>query len=304
MDWLRQIPIGQFVDGKAGWLRWLDPRLKLGWVLMFLLTPVLAGPVWRVSLLLLLLLITLCSGVPVRVWWRSLALLTVLAVFAGLLSTLLPTGAPPAVLPVRPPQELTAPLPSMPSWELLRLGPLKLGGFSLGPLVVNRRSAELGLNSATLILTLVHSVNLMLLTTPSEDLVWALSWFLSPLAALGLPVDRLSFQLLLALRFLPLVQEELQNLLRSLASRAVNLKRLGLKASFGLVLAVGERLLANILLRAEQGAEALLARGGQWLPYEHFRPSSLAAAGVRPLNWLGGALLLLMFGLRGRYGSF
>ena len=86
MDWLRQIPIGQFVDGKAGWLRWLDPRLKLGWVLMFLLTPVLAGPVWRVSLLLLLLLITLCSGVPVRVWWRSLALLTVLAAFAGLLA--------------------------------------------------------------------------------------------------------------------------------------------------------------------------------------------------------------------------
>ncbi|MGC6482283.1 MAG: energy-coupling factor transporter transmembrane component T family protein [Synechococcus sp.] len=303
MDWLRQIPIGQFVDGQVGWLRWLDPRLKLGWVLMFLLTPVLAGPVWRLSLLLVLLLITVVSGLPVRVWWRSLALVTVLALVAGLLATLLPTGDAPALLPVRPPQELAAPLPSMPSWELLRLGPLKLGGFRLGPLVVNRRSLELGLNSATLILTLVHSVNLMLLTTPSEDFVWALSWFLSPLAALGLPVDRLSFQLLLALRFLPLVQEELQNLLRSLASRAVNLKRLGVKASFGLVLAVGERLLANILLRAEQGAEALLARGGQWLPAEHFRPSSLAMAGTKPLNWLGGVLLLLMLGLRGRYGS-
>lgn len=304
MDWLRQIPIGQFVDGRAGWLRGLDPRLKLGWVLMFLLTPVLAGPVWRVSLLGLLLLLTFCSGLPVRVWWRSLAFLALLAIGAGVLATLLPTGTAPALLSVRPPTELGSTVPATPSWELLYLGPFKLGGFSLGPLVVTQRSAQLGLNTSTLILTVVHSVNLMLLTTPSEDLVWALSWFLSPLAALGLPVDRLSFQLLLALRFLPLVQEELQNLLRSLASRAVNLKRLGLKASFGLVLAVGERLLANILLRAEQGAEALLARGGQWLPYEHFRPSSLAAAGVRPLNWLGGALLLLMFGLRGRYGSF
>ena len=83
-----------------------------------------------------------------------------------------------------------------------------------------------------------------------------------PLSRLGLPMERLGFQLLLALRFLPLVQEELQNLLRSLASRAVNLRRLGFKASFGLVLAVGERLLANILLRAEQGADALVARGG------------------------------------------
>lgn len=304
MDWLRQIPIGQFVDGKNGWLRWLDPRLKLGWVLMFLLTPVLAGPVWRVSLLIVLLILTACSGLPVRTWWRSLALLSLLALGAGLLATLLPTGEAGALLPLRPAQELQAPLPEGPSWVLLHLGPWKTAGFSLGPVVVNRRSAELGLNSATLILTLVHSVNLMLLSTPSEDLVWALGWFLSPLAALGVPVDRLSFQLLLALRFLPLVQEELQNLLRSLASRAVNLKRLGLKASFGLVLAVGERLLANILLRAEQGAEALIARGGHWLPAEHFRPKTVAIPGAKPLNWLGSALLLLMLGLRGRYGSF
>ncbi len=303
MDWLRQIPIGQYVDAKAGWLRWMDPRLKLGWVLMFLLTPVLAGPIWRVSLLLVLLLLTFCSGVPFRVWWRSLGVLVLLAAAAGLLATLLPTGDAPALLPVRPPQELPVSLPADPAWEVLRLGPLQLGNFSLGPLVVNRRSAELGLNSATLILTVVHSVNLMLLTTPSEDLVWALSWFLAPLAALGLPVDRLSFQLLLALRFLPLVQEELQNLLRSLASRAVNLKRLGFKASFGLVLAVGERLLANILLRAEQGAEALMARGGQWLPSEHFRPSQVAAAGFKPQNWLGGLLLLGMVVMRGKYGS-
>ena len=303
MDWLRQIPIGQYVDAKAGWLRWMDPRLKLGWVLMFLLTPVLAGPIWRVSLLLLLLLFTFCSGVPFRVWWRSLGVLVLLAGVAGLLATLLPTGDAPALLSVRPSQELTATVPDAPAWEVLRLGPLHVGSFSLGPLVVNRRSAELGLNSATLILTVVHSVNLMLLTTPSEDLVWALSWFLAPLAALGLPVDRLSFQLLLALRFLPLVQEELQNLLRSLASRAVNLKRLGFKASLALVLAVGERLLANILLRAEQGAEALMTRGGQWLPSEHFRPSHVAATGFKPQNWLGGLLLLGMVVMRGKYGS-
>ena len=303
MDWLRQIPIGQFVDGRAGWLRVLDPRLKLGWVLMFLLTPVLAGPVWRVSLLGLLLLLTFCSGLPVRVWWRSLAFLALLAIGAGVLATLLPTGTAPALLSVRPPTELGSTVPATPSWELLYLGPFKLGGFSLGPLVVTQRSAQLGLNTSTLILTVVHSVNLMLLTTPSEDLVWALAWCLSPLGALSLPVDRLSFQLLLALRFLPLVQEELQNLVRSLASRAVNLKRLGLKASFGLVLAVGERLLANILLRAEQGAEALMARGSEWLPTEHFRPSSLDATGFKPLNLFGCALLLLMFGLRGRYGS-
>ena len=68
MDWLRQIPIGQYVDGSAGWLRQIDPRLKLGWVVMFLLTPVLAGPFWRLGLVLALLVITVVSGLPPRLW--------------------------------------------------------------------------------------------------------------------------------------------------------------------------------------------------------------------------------------------
>ena len=76
MDWLRQIPMGQFVDGREGWLRRLDARLKLAWSLVFLLTPVLAGPLWRVALGLGLLLLTLISGLPRRIWWRSLLVLT------------------------------------------------------------------------------------------------------------------------------------------------------------------------------------------------------------------------------------
>ena len=94
MDWLRQIPIGQYVDGAAGWLRQLDPRLKLLWVLMFLLTPVLAGPIWRVALVLVLVLITAVSGLPPRLWWRSLLLVVLLGCGIGLLAMLLPTGEP------------------------------------------------------------------------------------------------------------------------------------------------------------------------------------------------------------------
>lgn len=303
MDWLRQIPIGQYVDGSGSWLRRLDPRLKLAWVLLFLLTPVLAGPLWRLGLLGLLLLLTLFSGLPPRLWWRSLLLLSLLGLGVGLLAALLPTGDPAATLPLRSPQELPDLTIPPSGWELLRLGPLKLGPLTLGPFVVDRRSAELGLSSATLIVTVVHSVNLMLLTTPSEELVWALSWLMAPLALLGLPVDRLSFQLLLALRFLPLVQEELQNLLRALASRAVNLKSLGFKASFGLVLAVAERLLANILLRAEQGADALLVRGGRWCPATAFRPAAAVAWSDHLRNGAGVGLLLLVLGLRGKYGA-
>ena len=175
MDWLRQVPMGQYVDGSTGWLRRLDPRLKLAWSLVFLLTPVLAGPLWRVGLVGALVLITFGSGLARSLWWRSVLLLTALAVVVGLLSMFLPAVDPPAAFPLRNPAELPGLETEGPSWDLLRLGPLQLGGLQLGPLVVGRASALLGLRTSTLIFTVIHSVNLMLITTPPEDLVWALS---------------------------------------------------------------------------------------------------------------------------------
>lgn len=310
MDWLRQLPIGQYVDpgeaGRPSWLRQLDPRLKLLWTLAFLLTPILAGPLWRLGLVLLLLLITLASGLPLRLWLRGVILWLLLATLVGLLSCVLPVGgAPPASLQ-RPPTELrlsadqTAAERSGLSWEVLRLGPARLGPLQLGPLVVTRKSAQLGLNSGTLLFTLIHSANLLLLTTSPEQLVWAIDWWLMPLGRLGLPAERLGFILLLSLRFLPLVQEELQNLLRSLATRAVHLRALGWKGGLALVLALGERLLANVLLRSEQGAEALLARGGRWLPPQDLRQEE---SGLGPVSWIALGALLLVVGLRLRWGA-
>ena len=304
MDWLRQIPMGQYVDGPDGWLRRIDPRVKVCWSLLFLLSPVLAGPIWRVALVVGLLLLTFLSGLPTRIWSRSCLILVLLSITVGLLSLFLPAVDPPMAFSLRDPAELPNVIVESPSWDLVRLGPISLGALSLGPLVIDRASALLGLRTSTLVFTVIHSVNLVLITTPPEDLVWALSWLLSPLRRLGVPVNRLSFQLLLALRFLPLVQEELQNLLRSLVSRAVSLRRLGFKAGFGLILAVGERLLANILLRAEQGADALVARGGRVLPPGDFRSGS---AQVQSTPWLTGIALLVlavMVGMRGRYGAY
>ena len=164
MDWLRQVPMGQYVDGSTGWLRRLDPRLKLAWSLVFLLTPVLAGPIWRGALVVALVLITIASGLARSLWWRSVLLLTALSLVVGLLSMLLPAVDPPAAFPLRNPAELPGLETEGPSWDLLRLGPLQLGGLKLGPLVVDRASAVLGLRTSTLIFTVIHSVNLMLLS--------------------------------------------------------------------------------------------------------------------------------------------
>ena len=122
MDFLRQIPIGQFAapdpaEAATGgsWLRRLDPRLKLAWSLIFLVTPILAGPLWRLSLVGLLLLITAASGLSWRLWRRSVPLLLALALLVGALAALLPAGtaAPAAAAggvaaPARPPWQPAA----------------------------------------------------------------------------------------------------------------------------------------------------------------------------------------------------
>jgi energy-coupling factor transport system permease protein len=292
MDWLRQLPLGQYVAGSSGWLRRLDPRLKYAWSLALLLTPILANAAWRLAVVGLLLLLTVGSGLPLRLWRRTLPVLLALSLAVGVLAAVLPSPREHALPQQRPPQELqlAEPLPPLPSWELWKAGPLR----------VTRRSAELGINSATLLFTVLQSANLLLVSTSPEALAWGLTALLQPLGWLGVPVERLGFQLLLALRFLPLVQEELQNLLRALATRAVNLKQLGWRGVTSLVLAVGERLLANVLLRAEQGAEALQARGGLWRAPAQLR---LPPAPARALDAMALVCLALLLVLRSRYGN-
>ena len=303
MDWLKKIPIGQYVSGKSSWLRIIDPRIKLSWILLFLITPILANSIWRISTACVLLLITFLSFLPLRIWWRSLIFLLLLSLIIGFLSIVLPASEATSELTIRAPNEIPGAIVLTRSWEIFRIGPFNFVGISLGPLIIDRRSVELGIKTSTLIFTVIHSVNLMLITTPPEDLVWAIRWFLAPLALLGLPLEKLSFQLLLALRFLPLVQEELQNLFRSIGVRAIDFRKLGLKTSLGLFISLGERLLSNILLRAEQGADSLMLREGLWLSSEQLRPCIV----INPRYfWANiGSILLLLIAiiLRCMYGT-
>ncbi len=303
MDWLKKIPIGQYVSGKSSWLRVIDPRIKLSWILLFLLTPILANSVWRISTVFVLLLITFLSFLPQRIWWRSLVFLLVFSLIIGSLSIVLPTSEASFDLTIRAPDEIPGTIVLTRSWEVFRLGPFNLGGGELGPLIVDRRSAELGIKTSTLIFTVIHSVNLMLITTPPEDLVWAIRWFFSPLTFLGFPLEKLSFQLLLALRFLPLVQEELQNLFRSIGVRAIDFRKLGLKSSLVLFVSLAERLLSNILLRAEQGADSLMSREGLWLSSKQLRPSIVLNSKYLWINISSIFWLLIAISLRCMYGT-
>ena len=188
-------------------------------------------------------------------------------------------------------------------WNILQIPSQNIWFINIGAYNLSRKAVELGIKTSTLIFTVIHSLNLMLLTTLQEDIVWGLSWFMYPLRKIGLPISKWLFQLLIALRFIPLVQEEFQNIIKSVSVRSINFRNLGLKKSFNVLLILVERLFQNIFLRIDQGAESLLSKKKiniKTSRFKTFYPSSSLNVIV---NTLSICFICIAIFLRKLYGA-
>ncbi|WP_353259630.1 energy-coupling factor transporter transmembrane component T family protein [Prochlorothrix hollandica] len=286
MDLLRSLPLGLYLEEPVTWLHRLDPRVKLVWLMGFLLSPILANSLWRVGLVAALVILTCGVGVPLRVWRQQMGWLLVLGTMVLALTAISPDGLPAQHQPRRPSQALTelptlelensvvrnpwynplgwgqkAPTIAAPEQPLPPASDYRYVVFDRGPITITRRALDLGIRVATLVFTLIYSTNLYLLTTSPEEITAGLEDVLSPLRWCRVPVTEITLTLTLALRFIPLVMEEVQNLVRSVWTRAIDWKKLGLRQGAQVWLQIAERLLLNLLLRAEQIANAIQVRG-------------------------------------------
>ena len=303
MNILTKFSVGQYVYGNRSWLRIIDSRLKIIIVMIFLITPIWAGPIWRLTLVGCLLLITFVSCLPSRVWWRSLCFLSFLSLLIGCISILASSDIQSLDGYIRSPNELEVVLESYKKWNILQIPSQKLWFLNFGPFNLSRKAFELGIKTSTLIFTVIHSVNLMLLTTLQEDIVWGLSWFMYPLRKIGLPISKWLFQLLIALRFIPLVQEEFQNIIKSASVRSINFRNLGLKKSFNVLLILVERLFQNIFLRIDQGAESLLSKKKINIKTNRFKPFYHSTSLNVIVNTLSICFICVAIFLRKQYGA-
>lgn len=274
MDLLRSLPLGLYLEQPITWLHKLDPRVKLAWLMSFLFAPILANPIWRIALALLLILITISAAIPLRVWRQQMGWLLTLSVLVFILSAIAPDGLAVNYQPRLPSDEIAFTQASK-TGDLLSRGALEQGRilpitksqdysyilFKQGPITITRRSLDLGVRVSTLLFTLIYSTNLYLLTTAPEEITAGIESLMRPLRWLNWPVTEITLTLTLSLRFIPLVLEEVQNLARSVWTRAINWNKLGLRRSIKVWLLVAERLLENLLLRAEQISSAMKVRG-------------------------------------------
>ncbi len=254
MDLLRSLPIGLYLEQPTTWLHRLDPRVKLGWLLSFLIAPILANPLWKLSLVGLLVMISILAGIPWRALKQQMGWLLVaggVIFLAGLLS--------PDTFNVshqlRSPPDLGA--------EIIQPYQYVLFKIDTGPihLKITRKSIENAIHLSTLVFTLAYSTTIYLLTTAPEEITTGLDRLMSPLRRYNVPVTEIILTLTLALRFIPLVLEEIQNLVRSIYTRAIDWQKLGFKNSAKVWLTVSEKLFENLLSRAEQIAIAMQVRG-------------------------------------------
>ncbi|MDY6785564.1 MAG: CbiQ family ECF transporter T component [Cyanobacteriota bacterium] len=251
MDLLRSVPIGLYLEEPVTWLHRLDPRVKLAWLMSFLFAPVLATLPWRIGLVAVLVCLTLSARIPWRVWKQQMGWLLLLGFFSFMITTVAPDGLGLEYQPRLPESELNLPQPT--SYEYVI--------YDARLFTVTRRSLDLAVRLSTIIFTLIYSSSLYLLTTAPEEITAAIEYFFKPLQRLKVPVTEIILTLTLSLRFIPLVLEEVQNLSRSISTRAINWKQLGIRRSLQVWLIVCDRLLENLLSRAEQIAVAMDVRG-------------------------------------------
>jgi energy-coupling factor transport system permease protein len=292
MDLLRSLPLGLYLEQPITWMHRLDPRIKLAWLMSFLAAPLLASPEWRVLVVGLLIALTLTARIPLRVWKQQMGWLLLLALYVFTLVAIAPDALNASHQPRLPENELafvqqadTLPAPApRPAW----FNPFNFGQkstpqettaaklkrpdyppptsynyvvFKRGFVTVTRRSLDLAIRVSTLLFTVIYSTNLYLLTTAPEEITAGLEDLMEPLRKFRLPVTEIALTLTLSLRFIPLVLEEFQNLVRSIRTRAINWKKLGFRRASQVWMLVAERLLENLLLRAEQIASAMKVRG-------------------------------------------
>jgi energy-coupling factor transport system permease protein len=269
MDLLRSLPIGLYLEQPVTWLHQIDPRIKLVWLLGFLLSPISAGPIWRLSLVGWLLLLTLATRIPFRVWRQQMGLVIIFSLLLFLVTMLAPDGlnvnhqtrlpnnelafVETTVQPTDAPVEAASELPPPTGYRYVLIQQSRI--------TVTRRSLELAVRAGTLMFVLIYSTNLYLLTTAPEEITAGLDNLMQPLRRFNVPVTEIVLTLTLSLRFIPLVLEEIQNLVRSVRTRAINWKKLGFRGTSQVWLMISERLLDNLLLRAEQIASAMQVRG-------------------------------------------
>uniref|UniRef100_A0A0D6QTE0 Uncharacterized protein n=1 Tax=Araucaria cunninghamii TaxID=56994 RepID=A0A0D6QTE0_ARACU len=283
-------PLAQYIPSPTTFLHSLDPRVKQAWLLALVVLPSRSHMVIRLGFVMFLAFLSMWT-LPRDIWQDQLPRMTLLSGILFITLALGTDGAPPLVQMRTPPPSMLH-IPSLPP----ALGMYSYVVMKLGPLQITRKGLSLATTASCLSFTILQSASLCLTTTKPEQLAAALWWYMLPSAHIGAPVDEMVLTLLLSLRFISLVFDEVRNIALGIVARGIEWKNLTLLETLAILFGYLERIFGNLFHHAEQISQAMIARGFRGNATNHkiylLTTFSIQRADILAIVLLGGFMSL------------
>ena len=223
----REITIGQYYPADSR-IHALDPRVKLFGTLMYLISIFVADSVWTFAFLAFSLVCVIrLSKVPFSYMVKGLRGIVVLLIIAGVFNLFMTPG-----------QAL----------------------FTLGPLTIS----DVGLKNAVLMtarmIFLIIGTSIMTLTTTPNQLTDGLETSLKPLTLVNVPVHEIALMMSIALRFIPILVEETDKIMKAQMARGADFESGGIIKKAKAMVPLLVPLFVSAFRRASDLALAMEAR--------------------------------------------
>jgi len=227
MSFLNNLTIGRYIPSNSPIHR-LDPRTKIISILIISLSIFLLKNLWSYSLLAIFLLaVILLARLSIKFVLRGLVPLLWIIVFTFLLHLLFTPGSPIA---------------------------------SFGPLKITEEGLSLGAFIALRLIFLILVASLLTLTTSPQKLTRGLEFLLFPLKVVGISSHKIATMMTLSLRFVPLLFEEMDKLIKAQKSRGSDFSRKNPIKRIRAIIPILVPLLVNLFRRADEFALAMESR--------------------------------------------
>lgn len=253
-----RIILGQFVD-RNSLLHRLDPRTKLlGMVLLMLSVMFLRTPGQYVVMTVFVLFMVLMSKVPWISYWQMLRPVRLILLFTFLYNVIATPGTHAI-------------------WSRTTL---------------TQEGIWAGVSVTWRLVLLIVAAAILTLTTKPLVLARGLESLLSPLSGLRVPISQISLMVVIAIRFIPTIMEELERIILAQKARGYDLAAVRMPRRLLAYIPIVIPLFMTTIQRAEQLTMAIEARAfGNGQGRSMFRPLTLKARDF----WAGGCLILLLF---------
>ncbi len=258
----REITLGQYYPADSVIHR-MDPRVKLFGTLIYIIVLFIANdPICIGVVTAALISVIIMSHVPFSYMTKGLRGIVMLLIIAGLFNLLMTQGTPI---------------------------------FTAGPFTVT----DVGLkNAVVMIIRMVYLIigsALRTLTTPPNQLTDGLEVSLKPLSKIGVPVHEIAMMMSIALRFIPILVEETDKIMKAQMARGADFESGGLIKKARAMVPILVPLFVSAFRRASDLAMAMEARcyhGGEGRT--KMKPLSYTGTDRLAYVWIIGFLAVII----------